>query len=108
MTTIHLPPGDYTSHIQKRQLGQLNIGFYCDCGEFFALLVIEPSKSNQITVVGDGRILFTVLWSQAKSSRNPGGEIDSERGQHAPIPAPRGKCLIIGQCQRDPKHKGYF
>jgi hypothetical protein len=68
-TTIHLASGDYTSSIVKRTLGKLNIGFYCDCGEFIAVSVTEPYMAEQLTFACDGPLQLTCPFCGTSQTR---------------------------------------
>jgi hypothetical protein len=59
VTTINIGAGDYTGGIQKRTIGKLNVGVYCDCGEFIAFAVTEPRVMDQVAISCDGPIEFT-------------------------------------------------
>jgi hypothetical protein len=69
VTTIQIAAGDYTSGIQKRALGKLNIGFYCDCGEFVAFAVTEPGPGKEVAFGCDGPILFSCPFCQQQQKR---------------------------------------
>jgi hypothetical protein len=69
VTTINIAAGDYTSGIQKRTLGKLNIGFYCDCGEFIAFAVTEPRLENEVAFACDGPILFSCPFCHRQQKR---------------------------------------
>jgi hypothetical protein len=69
VNTVNIAAGDYTSGIQKRQIGKRNIGFYCDCGEFVAFGVTDPRASNQIAFACDGPIEFLCPFCNQKQKR---------------------------------------
>jgi hypothetical protein len=69
VTTINIATGDYTSGIQKRTLGKLNIGVYCDCGEFVAFAVTDTQLANQIALACDGPILFSCPFCHQQQKR---------------------------------------
>jgi hypothetical protein len=68
-TTINIASGDYTHGIQKRDLRKLNIGFYCDCGEFVAFAVTEPRLEKEIAFACDGPLLFLCPFCQEMQKR---------------------------------------
>lgn len=67
-TTIQIAAGDYTHGIVKRQLGRINIGFYCDkCSEFIALAVSKPENEHatkEIQFACDGALQFSCPFCQ--------------------------------------------
>jgi hypothetical protein len=68
-TTINIAAGDYTHGIQKRALNKLNIGFYCDCGEFVAFAVTEQKMKGQVGFAGDGPIQFICPFCHESQTR---------------------------------------
>lgn len=60
--TINWRAGDHSHAIQKRQLGRINVGFYCEgCGEFIAFSVVPPHREDKVAHVQyacDGPISF--------------------------------------------------
>jgi hypothetical protein len=67
--TIHIATGDYTSGIQKRTLGKLNISFYCDCGEFVAFAVTDPRAAKRVAFACDGPIQFSCPFCDRQQKR---------------------------------------
>lgn len=69
VTNIHIAAGDYTHGIQKRALGKLNIGTYCDCGEFVAFAVTDPLVAKEVAFSCDGPLSFTCPFCKQMQKR---------------------------------------
>jgi hypothetical protein len=59
MDTIHIAAGDYTQGLKKRQIGKLNVGVYCKCGEFIAFAVTDPRMKGKVALACDGPLSFS-------------------------------------------------
>jgi hypothetical protein len=60
VTNIIIAAGDYSHGIQKRKLGKLNYGTYCECGEFVAFVVYpDPKIADEVAFACDGPISFS-------------------------------------------------
>jgi hypothetical protein len=86
VATINIAAGDYTQGIQKRRLNKLNIGFYCDCGEFVVFAVSEPNtKSDGVCLRRSYRIRVPVLQSTSEASRDGVSRDNSDGGKQTKI-----------------------
>jgi hypothetical protein len=68
VATINIAAGDYTHAIQRRAIGKLNIGFYCDCGQFVAFAVTEQNLPP-VAYACDGPIEFACPFCGQRQKR---------------------------------------